>query len=261
MTLGPFASHALTRTQLAQRLVRMIYPYGSLRTIRRGPLKTFRLVVSPSMGFTYIWNMHGETWDWVKFVESGQCVYDIGANCGQSTLHLARAVGRGGNVIAFEPVATTFRRLVENVELNGLSQVTPVCAAASDSDGEGVFEFDEGKSTHGRLIAQDQHTRSTEFQAIKVQQVRLDSYKAKGWPAPSMMKVDVEGGARAVLLGAQDVLNSCRPVVYVELHSGDEQMAVCDLVRRHRYRAYSLDGDVVEDPSAQWINPLICRPV
>lgn len=262
MSLKPFISHALSSTTLIQRLVRTIYPYGSLRKIRRGPLKNFRLLVSPSMGFTYIWDMEGGTWDWVRFVgRNGECVYDIGANCGQSTLHLARAVGREGRVIAFEPVASTFRRLVENVELNGLSQVTPVCAAASDADGDGVFEFNAQKSTQGRLIPTGRSDRhSADFHEIKVQQVTLDSYCAQGWPAPTFMKIDVEGGAPAVLKGARGLLESCRPTIYIELHSSGEQAAVRDLIRDHRYQAYSLDGHLVGDPTAQWVSPLLCRP-
>jgi precorrin-6B methylase 2 len=65
------------------------------------------------MGFTYIWSMDGGAWDWVRLITAEQCVYHIGANCGQSTLHLARAVGRGGRVIAFEPVPLNFRQFVQ----------------------------------------------------------------------------------------------------------------------------------------------------
>jgi FkbM family methyltransferase len=189
-------------------------------------------------------------------------VYDIGANCGQSTLHLARAVGREGRVIAFEPVALNFGRLVRNVELNALTQVVPVCAAVCDSDSIGRFEFSNEKSTQGRLISPGQdNTRPADFQTIKVHQLRLDSYSGRGWPAPSFLKIDVEGGASAVLAGARDILMSCRPTVYIELHSGDEQVAVRDLLLAHSYQAYSLAGQAVEDPTAQWVSPLLCHPV
>jgi FkbM family methyltransferase len=258
MTLGLFHTHFLTSTTLIQRLIRTIYPYESLSTIRRGPLKGQKLYVSPAMGFTYIWNMEGGTWDWVRVVANGACVYDVGANCGQSTLHLAKAVGREGRVVAFEPVGSNFKRLVKNIELNGLSHVIPVCAAASNSDGEGTFEFDEANSTQGRLISAGQ-TRSV--RQLKVQQLRLDSYQERGWPAPSLLKVDVEGGAQAVLMGAKKIFSTCRPTLYIELHSANEQSAVLDLLREHAYRAYSLDGNEVEDPTVQWINPLLCRPI
>jgi FkbM family methyltransferase len=213
------------------------------------------------MGFTYIWDMEGGAWDWVRLVGAGQCVYDIGANSGQSTLHLARAVGREGRVIAFEPVPSTFQRMARNVALNALSQVTPVCAAASNAEGDAEFEFNEQRSAQGRLIPLGQgNTRSNEFRAIKVKQLRLDSYGTQGWPPPSFMKIDVEGGAPAVLEGAQNLIATCRPTIYVELHSPDEQAAIRDLLKDHRYRATSLSGQIVEDPAAQWISPLLCRP-
>jgi FkbM family methyltransferase len=262
MTTGLLPTHLLSSTGVVQRLIRTAYPYGSLRTIKRGPLKNFRLVVCPSMGFTYIWSMDGSAWDWVRLITAEQCVYDIGANCGQSTLHLARAVGHSGRVIAFEPVPLNFRRLVRNIELNALTQVMPVCAAASASDSEGSFEFSEHMSTQGRLVSLGQdNTRRANFETIKVQQIRLDSYKVRGWPAPSFLKIDVEGGAAAVLSGAGNIFMSCRPTVYIELHSRDEQAAVRDLLRDHRYRAYSLAGQAVEDPTVQWVSPLLCRPL
>lgn len=103
------------------------------------------------MGYTYIWNMQGHEWDWVRLVGKGQRVYDIGANCGQSTLHLAEAVGPDGAVVAFEPTPDNYRSLVRNVELNALGQVTPVCAAVGAVDGVAQFQFDRKRPTMGRL--------------------------------------------------------------------------------------------------------------
>jgi len=77
------------------------------------------------MGFSYAWGIGVEQWDFSGFVQPGMSVYDIGANCGQSTLHLAMLVGKSGRVVAFEPVESLFKNLVFNLELNSLFQVTP----------------------------------------------------------------------------------------------------------------------------------------
>jgi hypothetical protein len=49
------------------------------------------------MGVTYIWNLDHNAWDWVyHYLEAGDVVYDVGANAGQPTGHLAQPVGPTG---------------------------------------------------------------------------------------------------------------------------------------------------------------------
>jgi len=251
-------AHKFAHLPLVQAAVRAIYPYESIQKVRRGPLQARRVVVSPGMGFTYIWNLQGQEWDWVRLVGRGECVYDIGANCGQSTLHLANAVGPGGRVVAFEPTPDNYQNLVRNVDLNALGYVTPVCAAVSTADGVAQFQFDRHRPTMGRLSSANADMDNAEI--LEVRQLALDSYEKQGWPMPSFLKIDVEGGAAGVLEGGAELLKRCRPVVYIELHSVEEREAVRDLVARHDYRAYSVDGAPVEDPTAAHITQLVCRP-
>ena len=125
---------AVTGNRIVQTAVRSFYPIGAVRKIRRGPLKGLKFKVNQGMGFTYAWGI-GFQWGFGRFVRPGMCVYDIGANCGQSTLSLARAVGPTGRVVAFEPVSTLFENLVHNIRINELSQVTPICRALHDRSG------------------------------------------------------------------------------------------------------------------------------
>lgn len=251
--------HQFAHLPLVQAVVRAVYPYGAVRTVRRGPLKARRVVVSPGMGYTYIWSLQGREWDWVRFVGKGECVYDIGANCGQSTLHLANAVGPGGTVVAFEPTPDNYQNLVRNIDLNGLGYVTPVCAAVSTADGIAQFQFDRHRPTMGRLSSANADMDNAEV--LEVRQLALDSYEKQGWPPPTFLKVDVEGGAAGVFEGGHELMKCCRPVVYVELHSLGERVAVRDLVARHDYRAFSVEGSPVVDPTAAHLTQLVCRPV
>ncbi len=216
------------------------------------------MIVSPGMGYTYIWNMQGHEWDWVRLVGKGQRVYDIGANCGQSTLHLAHAAGPAGAVVAFEPMPDNYRSLVRNIELNALGNVTPVCAAVSDVDGIAKFQFDRQRPTMGRLSSANTDLGNAEV--LEVRQLVLDSYEERGWPPPSFLKIDVEGGAAGVLEGGRELLTRCRPVIYIELHSADERAAVRDLLERYDYRASSVEGGPIEDPTAAHLTQLVCRP-
>ena len=147
---GPLTSSRLARSRLIQSVIRHLYPFGSIRTIHRGLLKGLRYKVAPDMGFTYAWGLI-EQWDFSDLVRPGMCVYDIGANCGQSTLSLAKLVGHSGQVVAFEPVEKNFAILVSNIRLNSSLRVTPICAAASERNGPLDFLFDGNLTIQGRL--------------------------------------------------------------------------------------------------------------
>jgi FkbM family methyltransferase len=253
-------NQTLTGNWFVQALVRKIYPIGKIRTVQRGVLKGLRYRVMPGMGFTYAWGIGVEQWDFNRLVRPGMCVYDIGANCGQSTLSLAVAVGPSGRVVAFEPVDYIFENLVINIRLNPSLQVTPICAAASERHGQIDFLFDGNVATQGRLMEVEQTYKLPNATTISVRAICLDDYIIENWPAPQFLKIDVEGGAGAVLRGAQHLIAKHRPTIYIELHGPEEQKSVRDLLTTFRYRAQLLSGLEVPDPTAGWFNPLVCKP-
>lgn len=244
----------------AQSLIRLAYPYGARRRIQRGRLRGQQIVVAPAMGFTFLWNLDAGMWGWTRRVRPGSTVYDVGANSGQSTLHLADAVGPAGRVIAFEPAPEAFGRLAENVAANALDQVTPVEAAASDEDGRAEFALDADDPTLGRLGGAKTWDLPIHTQLTQVRVLRLDTWRQQGWPPPEFLKIDVEGGARAVLAGAHEILSTLRPPFYIELHDEPEQAALKDALQLHRYRATSVGTGAVEDLT-RWASPLYCEPL
>jgi 2-polyprenyl-3-methyl-5-hydroxy-6-metoxy-1,4-benzoquinol methylase len=80
-------------------------------------------------------------------VAAGDTVYDIGANIGYVSLSLAKRVGPGGKVIAFEPVPRNIEALRQNIEINGLTNVRLLEVAASTYAGEAVIRMAENPST------------------------------------------------------------------------------------------------------------------
>ena len=260
MNLNLLRNQNLTSTWIAQKLARAAYPNGKICRVHRGPSKGLRFRVAPNMGFTYAWGIGAEQWEFAKLVQPGMCVYDIGANCGQSTLSLGKLVGESGQVIAFEPVDPIFENLHFNLSLNPSLKVSSVCAAASQHTGFLKFLFDREAATQGHLVDCEPIYALPNARTLSVRAVRLDDYLIESWPAPQFIKVDVEGGASAVFAGAVNLLSQHRPVIYVELHGPEEQMAVRELVSKFGYEAKTLSGAVVEDPAAGWFSPLVCTP-
>jgi FkbM family methyltransferase len=260
MVLKLLINQNITGSRSVQAVVRNFYPIGKICTVHRGPLKGLRFRVAKGMGFTYAWGIGAEQWEFDGLVRTGMCVYDVGANCGQSTLSLARLVGAAGRVIAFEPVDSVFANLVFNVRLNSFLQVTPVCAAAYEGTGQFDFLFASDVATQGRLADVEPTNSIPDAKTISVRTVRLDDYVLEGWLPPQLLKIDVEGGAGAVIRGAHSVISRHRPAIYIELHGPEEQRAVGELLTTFGYKAETLSGSEVPDPTIGWINTLVCTP-
>ena len=188
------------------------------------------------------------------------CVFDVGANRGQMALFFAKAVGPAGLVVSFEPVPEVYADLVANIEINRLVHVQTLNAAAAGEDGELTFEFDPKYSTQGKLGECEPSYHLDGAKTIAVKAMRLDTLVESGVRPPEFIKIDVEGGARQVLIGAQRILQEFRPELYIELHGPEEKLAVREYVQANGYRIRSLSGDEIDDVVSSPARDLWCVP-
>lgn len=250
-----------TDGSIAQRLVRLAYPYGSVRRVLRGPVSGNRYVVSPGMGATYAFGKGCYLAEAGSRVKPGTTVYDIGANVGQMTLAFSRWTGPTGKVIAIEPAPEPFRTLERNARLAPHGNVVLVKAALGDTDGPGTLLFSHTSPTNGHLAGTERLHEQNPGWPVAIQVTRLDTLVATGYPPPDFLKVDVEGAAAALFRGAMDTLTRCRPLIYIEFHGPDEWAAGRDLVRALGYDCHQLDGTPVPDPTKPhkalpfWLTP------
>lgn len=146
-----------------------------------------------------------------QYVSPGSCVLDLGANFGQMTVAFARLVGDAGTVIAVEAEEFVFSVLQKNVEANGLSNVTTVCAAAYDEDGRTVVypvpDFKRFGTFGSYGVDPNAKTGRT---------VRTITVDALGIGQPiSFMKVDLQGSDLLALRGARDTIRRNRmPIIF-----------------------------------------------
>src|SRR5713226_753374 len=78
-------------------------------------------------------------------VRPGDVVYDIGANFGLYTLALAKAVGKDGCVIGFEPESGGFQLCRQNVTLNSLRNVRLFDRALGNEEREAALVVGESR--------------------------------------------------------------------------------------------------------------------
>jgi FkbM family methyltransferase len=155
-----------------------------------------------------------------KLVSPGSLVLDIGANIGAHTLNLARLVGPGGHVMAFEPTDFAFRKLSRNLELNPslAARVDAYHCFLTASDGANMPEAIYSSWPLAKQPGLHAKHLGREMQTEQAQSRSLDSMlNEHGDRKVQLVKLDVDGFECDVLAGATEMLREVRPVFVMEL--------------------------------------------
>jgi FkbM family methyltransferase len=210
------------------------------------PYRQVRLVVSSDAGLRYLkprlTNVDPILLRLVtEFVEPGSTVWDIGANVGLFAYTAAHRAGATGHVVAVEADTWNVALLRRSKFLQGpaSAKVDVVPVAISDVDGFARFNIAvRSRSTNhldGYGSTQTGGVRETQV----VPSVTLDRL-LDHFPAPDVLKIDIEGAEVLALAGAAAVLER-RPIIICEVEARNAT-AVRDLLQPYGYHFY--DGDV-----------------
>ena len=116
---------------------------------------------------------------------------DIGANIGSYTVLASSAIG--AKTVCFEPVPSTYKRLMDNIKINNIgNKVESFNLALGNSTGEMYFSSDQNCMNH--IIAHNENNSNK----ITVNVSTLDKELKRD---PFLIKIDVEGYELPVLEG------------------------------------------------------------
>lgn len=154
-----------------------------------------------------------------RFVQPGMVCLDVGANIGDSTLHLAQRVGDAGHVHAFEPAPLPYGRLCEHISVNRLThRATAHELALSDRTGKAEFAtagHDVENQGMGSLVSRDNRVASM---TLTVCLETLDAFAASNaLPRIDLVKLDIQGSEIMFFEGAKETLKRTRPTVLMEV--------------------------------------------
>jgi FkbM family methyltransferase len=205
------------------------------------------LCVPPSLGSltTYVL-LEQEAWfepeiGWLaRVLEPGMHALDIGANHGIYALEMARAVGPGGHVWAFEPTRSPRRRFEASVAANGLAdRITVVDAGLAECAGEAQFAIQANSELNSRTGVGD--TRE------QVRLLALDEFLQAQAPGRRIdfVKLDAEGDELRVLTGGARFFTSQSPVVMFEFkHGRADNLALVQTWRRLDFDIFRLGPEL-----------------
>lgn len=246
-------------------LRRTVFRDGAVRRITLGPLAGMRWRVGELTGLAPFYS-GGES-DVQEALSAhmpaGGVAVDAGANWGLHTLLLSRLAGPSGRVLAVEPFPPNVVHLSDHVAINRAANVTVVTAALADRPGSVPYLPGENGSV-GKLVFGGE----TPAGCIPVPVRTLDEVAAaEGLSRLDVAKVDVEGAESRLLEGARAVMERFRPVLVVELHTPEQDLACGRILTDAGYSLTRCGGGppIVRidrswpDPEGVW-GTVICTP-
>lgn len=167
----------------------------------------------------------------------GGVAIDVGANYGSYTLALAKRCGPSGRVIAFEPGSATAAMLEASVAANGFDHVEVVRSAVSERSGTAWLRHMQSSELN-ELGERGSHDVGGEAVSL----VSLDEFGSRrGIEHLDFLKIDAEGGERAVLRGSRRLLESTSPLLMTELvHAGTFNEGLGEAIRGLGFDLYRL---------------------
>ena len=156
----------------------------------------------------------------------GRTIYDIGGFEGLLTLFFARSAGPDGSVVTFEPNPDNFKRIVENVALNGFGNVNVRPIGIGRRKEKLALVFSPARRGTGSLdqSIQSKLIKDPDARTVMIEVDTLDSQIASAnLPQPDFVKIDVEGLEYDVLLGMKETIDARKPVLLLEIHGADVQ--------------------------------------
>ncbi|EKU96320.1 methyltransferase, FkbM family [Leptolyngbya sp. PCC 7375] len=173
----------------------------------------FRFHVRPhTMDTGIIEEVYQEYIQWLMQQENHfRTIIDIGAHVGTFAVQATQLLTPDGHVLTFEPEPSNYQLLIRNLELNGLTQVSPYNQAVGNKPGTATLFISPDNTGGHRLNLPDPSARSS----VDVEVTTLQLILAKTGSV-DVLKVDVEGSEHSILMPFGDLLKSSVKYLIVE---------------------------------------------
>jgi FkbM family methyltransferase len=170
----------------------------------------------------------------------GDRFVDVGAGFGYFSVLAASLVGPEGAVVAFEPNPGQHELARYNLQGRGNARLVDAAVCASP----GVQSLYCSASRMGRHSLHSANLPSVDY-IVQARSTTLDI--ALGGLAPTMLKVDVEGGELEVLRGGLETIRKAHPILLLELwlpglsRSGADGLKLLHILLDEGYAFWLLD--------------------
>ena len=197
-----------------------------------------------------------------RFLKPGDQFIDIGANSGLFTVYGARIVKNTGQVFAFEPTDTTYKKLCENIELNKFSNIqTHRLAISNKNDDLEFYSLSEGFDAWNSLA---KPIINKEYKVLKVKAIQIDKLDEIGinFNNSALVKIDIEGWElHAIQGGINSLKNEKAPTLMIEFadeharNAGASCKELYSFIESLGYKMYKYDhlkNEIIPAPNLDY---------
>jgi len=149
-------------------------------------------------------------------------IFDIGANIGDVSLYMLRRFTKA-KVHSFEPCSGTYAQLLENLRIAGYAdRAQPHRLGFYDQEVQGKLNISSFHGANSMLDISEEYREMNphvvNLATEEIPLVRLDDYvQSQGIKHIDLVKIDVEGVERQVLLGGRDTFTTKVDTVLMEI--------------------------------------------
>ena len=178
-----------------------------------------------------------------EVIKSGDVVWDIGANVGLFSFAALNLVGSAGRVLSVEAdsfLVNLLRRSAgEGLLKNPQIDILPM--AVSNYNGTGMFNLAKRGRASNFLDAVKGSTQSGGvYKKEEVDVVTLDWLLSR-YPAPNVVKIDIEGSEYKAFQGASTLLKEARPKLICEIHDENAD-PITSILQQNGYIIYDAEA-------------------
>lgn len=173
---------------------------------------------------------------------------DIGCHKGAYLYWMKKKIGNNGNIIAFEPQKILYDYLIKIKNILNYKNVLIENIGLSSKTGKAKFFVPKTKSgtSPGARIGNIDENENNLVYEIDVN--TLDNYFLESDFSPKLIKIDVEGHEKDVILGGKNFLSRTKPIIIVESESrhlaSGNVFELFDLLRDMGYRGLFFENGV-----------------
>ncbi len=165
----------------------------------------------------------------------GMSFLDVGANIGFFTMMAASIIGPQGKVIAVEPNENNVKLIEASRRANNFKNITIAQCAAGRETGLLALHSSQTNGTTSPLPEQVENIIAAQC----VAQFRIDDIVPKSFSI-DFIKIDVEGAEYNALLGANDLLARCKPIIVSEF--GPQSLPAISSISGEGFLRWLLDN-------------------
>jgi FkbM family methyltransferase len=152
----------------------------------------------------------------IKNLDEGKVAVDIGAHKGGYLYWMRKNVKQNGKVFAFEPQLKLYNYLKQLLELLKFKNVIIENMGISSEEGDVILLIPKNKKGNSPGARIDYIDDGTQYEELKIHTTTLDEYFFNRQLFPDLIKIDVEGHEKQVLLGGINLLKTSKPKIIME---------------------------------------------